>query len=327
MYVGKFDITAIDTACRQGQSPSQHIHAVPELRKYGYGLMFADTHSCHLASKRDFQMQVLRIARDADVVLAHSLGEVKTLALLRRLRLLRKPLIAFVHSFNPSFAGCHVARGVDGLLALTEVGVSTLADCGIPRRLVSYIPFGADTGFYHPSQVPGEHILSVGVSGRDYDTLLRSAATVEASFAIAGNLTGSQRETATRNVKVLSNSVYDLAFDQLLDQYNRSLFVVITHHGTSHPFGVNALVEAMAMAKAVILTDGPGIDIDPVRLGFGVKIPPHDPVALTAAIRKFLSEPENVREMGWRARKLVDTEYNTEKMGERLNVAIQRALT
>lgn len=326
LYVGKFDITSIDDACRHGDSPSQHIHGVPELRKHGYELMFVDVRSCRLAGKRDFQMQVLRIAHQADVILAHGLGEIKTLSLLRRLGLLRTPLVAFAHSFNPSFASCLVANGVDGLLALAQVGVRAINECGIQQPRVRYFPFGADVPFYRPHAVGGEHILSVGVSGRDYDTLLESAATVDAPFVFVGNLTQAQRSAATQNVKILSNTSYDLTFKQLLEQYDRAHFVVITHHGTAHPFGINAVVEAMAMAKAVILTDGPGIDIDPAGLGFGVKVAAHDPVALTAAIRKFLSEPERVREMGLRGRMLVESEYNTEKMGEHLNTAIRRVL-
>lgn len=114
--------------------------------------------------------------------------------------------------------------------------------------------------------------------------------------------------------------------EDLLALYNRALFVVITRHATTHPYGLNALFEAMAMGKAVIVTNGPDIDLDPEELGFGIRVPPHDPFALKEAIHYMLNNREEVYRMGVQARKLIESHYNTTNMGNALYGAISPLL-
>lgn len=324
LYVGRFQIARIDASCQAGDNPSQHLHAIPDLRRHHCELSFlGPEHSVfglNLAAWRALA------GNKADIVVAHGLREVRILALLRKLRLLKKPLVAFVHSFSPSRLNAFIAAGADRLLALNTTAAANLKRCGVPSERIADFPFGADAAFYRPTERTTLHMLSVGVSGRDFDTLLEAARHVDAKLVVVGSLSEEQKAKAPANVEILSEGSYDLPFSRLLALYDRAHFVVVTHHGTNHPFGVNALVEAMAMAKAVVLTDGKGIDIDPVRLGFGLKVPAHDAGALAAAMRKLLTEKESTVQMGKNARQWVESDFNTQAMADRIYKALLGAL-
>ena len=324
LYMGRFQIARIDASCQAGENPSQHLHAVPELRHHHCELSFLgperSVFRLNLAAWRTLANN------KADIVIAHSLREVRLLALLRRLGLLRKPLVAFVHSFSPSRLNAFIAAGADRLLALNATAAANLRGCGIPAERIMDFPFGADTAFYRPTECAPLHMLSVGVSGRDFDTLLEAASQVDANLVVVGSLSPEQRAKAPANVEIMSEGSYDLPFSKLLALYDSAHFVVVTHHGTNHPFGVNALVEAMAMAKAVILTDGKGIDIDPAALDFGLKVPAHDVAALAAAMRKLLAERESTIQMGKNARRWVESDFNTRAMADRIYNALLGAL-
>lgn len=135
-----------------------------------------------------------------------------------------------------------------------------------------------------------------------------------------------QRRNAPPNVGVVSDGHYALPFSKLLALYHRAYFVIVTHHGTNHPFGINALVEAMALGKAVLLTEGKGIDIDPASLNFGVKVPAHDVTALAAAMNRLLADRNAAIRMGNNARRLVESDFNTRIMSRQICRALRAAL-
>jgi len=326
LYVGKFDITSILDACHKGLNPAQHIHAVSELQNYGYRLKVIDTNFFSQSSKFDFSLKVFRTAKNCDLILAHNIYDVRPLSIMRSLKILDIPLTAFVHSISKSVADHIILKGFDKLFVLSESGKSDLIECGVPPNNIVYFPYGADASFYKPRKAVNTHILSVGVCGRDFDTLISAAEQVQANFVLVGQLTDKQKKMAGPNVMLYADRNYGLPFDDLLNLYNQAHLVVITHHGTPHPFGINALLEAMAMGKAVILTEGTGIDIDPATFGFGLKVPPHDPMALKKAIQTLLSDKDLLDKMGSKARELVEQKFNTRNMGQTLYCGIKDAL-
>ncbi|MFZ4700959.1 MAG: glycosyltransferase, partial [Candidatus Methylumidiphilus sp.] len=99
--------------------------------------------------------------------------------------------------------------------------------------------------------------------------------------------------------------------------------VVITHHGTTHPYGLNAIVEAMAMSKPVIMTKGSGIDINPFESGFGSLVPAGDSDALATEINNLMATPERIRKMGILARNIAESQYSTTKMTSCLDLIIK----
>jgi colanic acid/amylovoran biosynthesis glycosyltransferase len=123
---------------------------------------------------------------------------------------------------------------------------------------------------------------------------------------------------------VLSQGNYDLSFDRLLDLYNRARLVVVSHFGSAHPIGLNAVVEAMAMAKPLVLTRGPGVDIDPEQGGFGQLVPAGAPNALAQAMLDIFNAPQDtLLALGAQSRAAAEQHYNSHRMTDDLVAALQ----
>jgi glycosyltransferase involved in cell wall biosynthesis len=84
---------------------------------------------------------------------------------------------------------------------------------------------------------------------------------------------------------------------------------------SSHDEGMsNAILEAMAMEKAVVATDVGGTG-EVVRHGHtGLLVPPKDPEALAAAINEMLAQPARAGEMGRLGRRIVEDRFSAHAM-------------
>jgi glycosyltransferase involved in cell wall biosynthesis len=325
LYAGNFDIRSVDDRCQQGSNPTHHLHAVPDLRQRGYEVDVFGIPPGTEANVWAFQVALMRSARGYDAIVAHNLYEVNALAALRWVGLFRVPIVAFVHSISERSVQKFTARGADRLLVLNDRAMAVLRGAGVPEAKLRKFDFGADLGFYKPITVPTEFILSVGVSERDHATLIEAARFNGLPVVIVGKLDAAMQAGLPPNVTVMSQGQYDLSFERLLDLYNRARLVVVNHHGSDHPFGLNGVVEAMAMAKPVILTQGLGIDINPQAQGFGRTVPAGSAHALAQAMTElFQADPAQLQLWGARARQLADTTYNTHRMADDLVAALQR---
>jgi glycosyltransferase involved in cell wall biosynthesis len=95
----------------------------------------------------------------------------------------------------------------------------------------------------------------------------------------------------------------------LRDLYDRAAVVVVPVLDTDFPAGITTLLEAMAMAKAVIVsgTDALAEVVDDGRSG--VVVPPGDVGRMGAAIEVLLADAERRRALGAQARRTVVERY------------------
>jgi glycosyltransferase involved in cell wall biosynthesis len=70
--------------------------------------------------------------------------------------------------------------------------------------------------------------------------------------------------------------------------------------------GLTSLLDAIGLGKPVIMTRHPMVDLDIEALGIGRWVEPNDVEGWREAIRWFDANPAESREMGRRARALVD---------------------
>lgn len=323
LYTGRFDIASVDTRCQQGLNPSHHLHAVPELRRRGFHVDVFGTPAGAQVSTWVFQRQLFSAARGYDALIAHSLVEVNALAALRAVGLFRTPIVAFVHSAEGRSVQRYTARGADRVLAMNDRVMHVMQAAGIRAPQLQRFDFGADLSFYQPQSVPTEFVLSVGVSERDHACLVEASRLSGIPVVIVGKLPDELNAQLPPQVQVLSQGNYDLSFERLLDLYNRARLVVVSHFGSAHPIGLNAIVEAMAMAKPVILTQGPGIDINPEQGGFGRLVPARQPQALAAAMSEiFHADAAVLHAMSAASRQAAQTTYNSQRMADDLVTAL-----
>jgi glycosyltransferase involved in cell wall biosynthesis len=197
---------------------------------------------------------------------------------------------------------------------------------------VRFTPFMVDSTFFHPAAVrPRPHdrpqICAVGLERRDYPTLLQAVAGLDVDVVIAAASPWSKRADTTAgqaipaNVTVKKFSQYDLR--QL---YADSTLMVMPLEEVDFQAGVTAILEALAMERAVICSQTSG-QTDVIKDGEnGLYVPPGDVAALRAAIERLIADPELNQRMGQTGRQLIEADMSLDRYVERLSGFVSEAL-
>lgn len=200
----------------------------------------------------------------------------------------------------------------------------------IPDDQVIFTPFMVDDQFFSPEKARiGDPlnlisddkpiICAVGLEFRDYQTLLKAVVGLDIKVIIAAASPWSKREDTIQDKEIPENVIVQ-RFSQydLRDVYAISRFVVMPLYPVDFQAGVTAMLEAMAMEKALICSRTPG-QTDVVDEGIqGMYVPPQDASALRKAILELLAHPEQAIRMGRAGRHLVADAMNLEHYSQRL---------
>jgi len=195
-----------------------------------------------------------------------------------------------------------------------------------------------DNRFWRPSSAPAKQLIAAaGSEGRDYVTLLRAVRGLDLqvelavghSFSATGDTRGREISARIGDIEgegLPSNvRLRTLSPPLLRDLYASARFMVVPLQDLDYDAGVTAIVEAMAMAKAVIVTRTRG-QVDVLQEGEqGLYVPPADPRAMRAAIEHLLAHPEEADRMGRAGHALVTKRHNLDAYTSRL-VDIVRAV-
>lgn len=206
---------------------------------------------------------------------------------------------------------------------------------GIPEGKVISIPTGVDLKRFDPDKTPNtfrrsitsdEGALIVGTVAilrrkKGHHVLLDAAPAIlgevpDAVFVFAGD--GPQRENIEARIKSLGieKNVRLLGLRPDVPEVLKGidLFVLPTLQealGTS-------ILEASAMGKAVVASSVGGVPEVVVNGQTGLLVPAEDAPALATAIIRLLKDRELRVNMGKNGRKLVEAEYSTVKMAEKM---------
>lgn len=239
--------------------------------------------------------------------------------------------------------GCHERRGFE--LVSAKIGnfladrVMVNADAvrefvhdneGCPLEKMIVIPSGVDTSRFQPLPaqdfkarigVPGDRTV-IGVVTRmrvrkGVDEFIRAIALLRRERPSAhGVIVGEVDLDADLRQLVQSLDLQDHLtllgrrsdMPEVLSAFD--VFVLCSHdEGMS-----NAILEAMAMEKAVVATDVGGT-CEVVRHGHsGLLVPPRDPVPLAQALEDVLGQPDRLLEMGRLGRRIVVDRFSAQSM-------------
>ena len=164
-----------------------------------------------------------------------------------------------------------------------------LEQTGLAAKQGRVLPMGVDDAFFSPRRAEnGEHVLAVGFDlGRDYPTFMKAVSELPYKVVVVARLRRLQGISIPPNVDLQP----DASFVELRDLYAGARCVVIPTRAEEYPFGgdttgATVLVESMAMAKPIVVTDRPWlrdyvVDGESARL-----VPAEDPDRLREAIRE-----------------------------------------
>src|SRR5258706_13911867 len=129
------------------------------------------------------------------------------------------------------------------------------------------------------------------------------------------------KESIPSNVTVRKFTQYELR--QL---YADSCFMVMPLENAKFQAGVTAILECMAMGRAVICSRVPGQTDVVVEGENGRYVPPGDPSTLSAELRRLVSDPEEAARLGANGRKLVECQMNLDLYVQRLAGVLHEAI-
>ncbi len=204
-------------------------------------------------------------------------------------------------------------------------------ELGVPRDKLFLALQPVDDRFWRPSAVPVKHLIAAaGSENRDYVTLLRAVRglglpvelAVGHSFSATGDTRG--REIRARMGDIEGEGLPPnvrsgtLSPPRLRQLYASARFMIVPLKDLDYDAGVTAIVEAMAMAKAVIVTRTRG-QVDVLQDGEqGIYVPPGDPRAMREAIEYLVAHPEEADRMGKAGHALVKTRHGLDAYISRL---------
>jgi glycosyltransferase involved in cell wall biosynthesis len=163
-------------------------------------------------------------------------------------------------------------------------------------------------------------ICSVGLERRDYPSLIEAVRGLDLQLVIAAASPWSKQGDSTQGQELPSNvTVQRFTQYELRDLYARSRFMVMPLYDVPFQAGVTAILEAMSMEKAVIVTQTLG-QTDVIKdQQTGIYVQPGDVGSLRNAICQLLDNPTQAIRMGARGRQVVLGEMSLEHYTRRLN--------
>ena len=191
----------------------------------------------------------------------------------------------------------------------------------VPPERVVFTPFMVDARFFSPQALPsagpqparsGPHsatptICAVGLERRDYPTLIEAVRGLDVRLVVAAASPWSKRADTTTGQEIPSNvTVQRFNQYELRQVYADSRFLVMPLYDVDFQAGVTAILEAMAMERAVICSRTAGQTDVVVEGETGLYVPPGDAAALRGAIQRLLDDTLEAERMGHAGRRLVE---------------------
>jgi glycosyltransferase involved in cell wall biosynthesis len=202
----------------------------------------------------------------------------------------------------------------------------------LARNRVLWTPFMVDQEFFAPERVTPSssarpQICAVGLERRDYETLLQAVKDLDVHVVIAAASPWSKRKEGVATRTIPSNvTVRKFTQYELRQLYADSSFMVMPLENVKFQAGVTAILESLAMGKAVICSRVPGQTDVVIDGENGRYVPPGDPSGLRAEIRRLLSRPEEAIRFGANGRMLVESQMNLDLYVQRLTAVLHEAI-
>jgi glycosyltransferase involved in cell wall biosynthesis len=186
------------------------------------------------------------------------------------------------------------------------------SELGIPGDRVALIRYGVDTEFWQPLPVQEEGlVVSAGREHRDYRALARALSAVNVPAHVADGSTHSPKARRSAPPAWPDNVNRGRATPlEMRHLFARASVVVVPVIQTDFPAGITVIVEAMAMGKAVIVTETEGLQGALGDPGAVVQVPVGDARTLQREIESLLGDPHRRASLGARARRSAEQHHD-----------------
>jgi glycosyltransferase involved in cell wall biosynthesis len=262
-----------------------------------------------------------------------------------RLRRYRPRHVVLAHHLTPAKKHAFVRLGAPGIDAFIQHSEAqhdfAVTRLGLPPAKLRVLPYQVDTDFWTPRDVGEEDMAATaGLECRDYGTLLRAIDGLDLKVNIGAASNWSRKENTLKNRPSNEQvTVTSYAYDELRDVYARSRFVVVPLLDVDFQAGITTILEAMAMAKAVITTRTTGhcgavigpvwkagmtnwpLDVS-LATATGIYVEPADSPGLRSAMEFLLRNGDVARRLGANGRERVRRDFTVAQFASRVGDVI-----
>jgi len=185
---------------------------------------------------------------------------------------------------------------------------------GFSDNLLSYIPFGIETGYFKPESVETQNYIFSAGEYRDFATLLSvyerwyeklPQLRIRSDLPKPAHL--------PPNVKWLPRAPISTFKAEVL----KAKFVVAPLHSSLRSAGLMTCLQSMALGKAVLVSKVPAVDGYIVDGETAVYYKPYDSEDLFCKLSLLSKDNALIEKLAKNARKAVETDFDVAKMGER----------
>jgi glycosyltransferase involved in cell wall biosynthesis len=247
---------------------------------------------------------VMLVQRRFDCIIATTEAPSLPVLLLRRLRLVRVPVLVLAVAVlaekyqRGALARLrrHLLREASLVIVYASAQVPLVAGLlSLPSERVRFVPFGVDVDFFQPATPREQHVwdvLSVGTNeGKDFPTLLAALTFGERCLIVTDALNREKiLRCSTAGILKLDN---DVPITRLRELYGSARRQVIPLRDVEVSSGQTVFLENLAMGRPVVVSDVSAIR-DYVVPGVAIIVPPGDPAALRDALAS--KAPPHVQE-------------------------------
>lgn len=270
-----------------------------------------------------------------DVVL--SLSERVGIPLARKLDRRTRHVVIFHHGMSRQklrlikALGLH--HGWDLIAAISQAEADGMRIyLGLDARRVTALHTPVDTDFYQPSRpstADEGFIQSLGLSYRDYPTLIRAMRRLpQIPCQLRVGSTWVERRGGHENEALTPNvSLQPFVHPSVLRTcYAESRFIIVPIRATTQwSAGCTSVQAAQAMGKPVIATRVPGLSEYLIEGETGLLVDPGDDRAMAEAIALLWYDPQRVIRMGRQAREWVHEHHSLDRWLDRVEHLVRQA--
>jgi glycosyltransferase involved in cell wall biosynthesis len=284
-------------------------------------------------------LKILKAYQKYDLIYVTNARGIKLLAFLRALKIFPKPVCMLIHwaviipdnKLKRPFSKLYI-KGFDHLFFFSEELLNLSIKTGWIKTGKA-LHWGGDLDYY--SKIGNVNLqqdkmafLSTGTEKRDFNTVC--AAFTKAKQPLKCYVTeihnGIDYVSFFKTFE-FDKSLIDIVLLKkrinLIEQTIWANCIVIPllpfKKGKIYPCGLTSLVEAMTLAKPVIITDNPYNGIDVEKIGCGIKVAYSDIDGWVNAIKYIADNKEIAINMGKKGYDFIKSQYNIKVFGKELS--------
>jgi glycosyltransferase involved in cell wall biosynthesis len=241
----------------------------------------------------------------------------------------RPKIVVFIHNIDRTRGRLalklfRLADRVDLFIACARPQIDFLHRyLQLPESRLCMLPDQTDTTFFTPGPASPDKrrpiIASVGLEKRDYRTLAEATSDLDVDVKISG-FSRDASALAQAFPKTMPDNMSRRFYEwpELLQLYRDADIVVVSLVENKYAAGIQALLEAMACGRPVVVTRTQGLSEYLAPSGIATVVNPGDPFGLRQAIVSLLNNPQEAEAQAQGGHEVVLKQHNSDQYIEYL---------